>query len=116
MNLLRLPLASLLLCVLAACASTPGPAAAPPAPAQASTAAAEVEHGAATAAAAETMPADAPLAASNLAADAQLAMGCVGQGTQFIDGLTKLLKDSRCTTQQNLAVRSRGNAAIGAIE
>jgi hypothetical protein len=50
------------------------------------------------------------------AADAQLAMGCVGQGTQFIDGLTKLLKDSRCTTQQNLAVRSRGNAAIGAIE
>ena len=77
MNRLRLPLASLLLCVLAACASTPGPAAAPPAPApaQASTAAAaaaaEVEHGAATAAAAETMPADAPLAASNLAADAQ---------------------------------------------
>ena len=78
MSRLRLPLASLLLCVLAACASTPGPAAAPPAPAPAqastaqdSTAAAEVEHGAATAAAAETMPADAPLAASNLAADAQ---------------------------------------------
>ena len=77
MNRLRLPLASLLLCVLAACASTPGPAAAPPAPAPApastaaAAAAAEVEHGAATAAAAETMPADAPLAASNLAADAQ---------------------------------------------
>ena len=71
MNRLRLPLVTVLLCALAACASTPGPAAAPPAPAQASTAAAEVEHGAATAAAAETMPADAPLAASNLAADAQ---------------------------------------------
>ena len=71
MSRLRLPLATVLLCALAACASTPGPAAAPPAPAQASTAAAEVEHGAATAAAAETMPADAPLAASNLAADAQ---------------------------------------------
>ena len=73
MNRLRLPLASLLLCVLAACASTPGPAAAPPAPApaQASTAAAEVEHGAATAAAAETIPADAPLAASSQAADVQ---------------------------------------------
>ena len=79
MNRLRLPLASLLLCVLAACASTPGPAAAPPAPApaQASTAAAaaaaaaEVEHGAATAAAMETIPAHAPLAASSQAVDAQ---------------------------------------------
>ena len=72
MSRLRLPLATVLLCALAACASTPGPAAAPPpATAQASTAAAEVEHGAATAAAAETMPADAPLAASSQAADVQ---------------------------------------------
>ena len=77
MNRLRLPLASLLLCVLAACASTPGPAAAPPAPAPApastaaAAAAAEVEHGAATAAAMETIPAHAPLAASSQAVDAQ---------------------------------------------
>ena len=77
MNRLRLPLASLLLCVLAACASTPGPAAAPPAPAPApastaaAAAAAEVEHGAATTAATETLPAHAPLAASSQAADVQ---------------------------------------------